>query len=48
MNKFAKFLSIVDDSHPWTVMRSAALLNWIDEGEYDKMFLSNQNLTLFE
>lgn len=38
MNKMVKFLSIADDSHPWTVMRSAELLRWIDCGEYNRYF----------
>ena len=36
MNKAIKFLSIVDESHPWTVMRSAELLKWIEDGEYNQ------------
>jgi Zn-dependent protease with chaperone function len=36
MNKIVKFISIMDQSHPWTVMRAAELLNWVNEGEYDK------------
>lgn len=36
MNKAVKFLSIADESHPWTVMRSAELLKWIKDGEYNK------------
>ena len=36
MNKVVKILSIADESHPWTVMRSSELLKWIDEGHYDK------------
>lgn len=36
MNKFVKFISIADDTHPWTVMRSAELLKWIEEGEYNR------------
>ena len=35
MNKVVKFLSIADETHPWTVMRSAELLKWMDSGEYD-------------
>ena len=34
MNKIIKTISIADDSHPWTVMRAAELLNWIDSGDY--------------
>ena len=36
MNKLIKVLSIADDNHPWTVMRAAELLKWINEGEYNK------------
>ena len=37
MNKLIKFVSIADASHPWTVMRAAELLNWIDSGEYSRI-----------
>lgn len=43
MNKVIKFLSIADESHPWTVMRSAELLKWIESGEYDR-FVSKHYL----
>ena len=43
MNKVVKFISIADESHPWTVMRSAELLKWIDSGEYGR-FVSRQYL----
>ncbi len=36
MNKVVKFLSIADETHPWTVMRSAELLKWIESGGYKK------------
>jgi hypothetical protein len=36
MNKIVKFISIMDQSHPWTVMRAAELLNWVNAGEYDR------------
>ena len=36
LNKVVKFISIADASHPWTVMRAAELLNWINAGEYGK------------
>lgn len=45
MNKVVKFLSIADETHPWTVMRASELLKWIDQGEYDR-FLNQQNLLL--
>lgn len=34
MNKIIKTISIADDSHPWTVMRAAELIKWIEDGEY--------------
>lgn len=43
MNKVVKLISIADESHPWTVMRSSELLKWIEDGEYNK-FLSNNYL----
>lgn len=51
MNKIIKFVSIADDSHPWTVMRAAELLNWINSGDYKNILPSleissrNQNGT---
>ena len=30
-------ISILDDSHPWTVMRAAELIKWVESGEYDKI-----------
>ncbi len=43
MNKVIKLISIADDSHPWTVMRSSELLKWIDSGAYGR-FVLGQNL----
>ncbi|MCQ2306689.1 MAG: M48 family metalloprotease [Bacteroidales bacterium] len=36
MNKVVKFISIADETHPWTVMRSAELLKWMESGEYNR------------
>lgn len=36
MNKAIKLIAIADESHPWTVMRAAELLNWMNAGEYNK------------
>lgn len=35
MNKIIKLISIATDSHPWTVMRAAELLKWIESGDYE-------------
>lgn len=45
MNQAVKLISIADESHPWTVMRAAELLNWIDNGEYQK-FVPKSKLLL--
>ena len=36
LNKVIKLISIADATHPWTVMRAAELINWIEGGEYKK------------
>lgn len=41
MNKIVKIISIADESHPWTVMRAAELLNWINSGAYEKLVPQN-------
>ena len=40
MSKVIKFISIADNSHPWTVMRAAELLNWINYGSLREMLLA--------
>lgn len=47
LNKIIKLISIADASHPWTVMRAAELLNWINNGEYGK-FVPDDNSTFQE
>jgi hypothetical protein len=37
MSHLIKFISILDESHPWTVMRASELLGWINGGEYDRL-----------
>ena len=44
MNKVIKFLSIVESSHPWTVMRAAELLNWISTGKYESYVPPKSNV----
>lgn len=38
--KFFKFVSIVDSSHPWTVMRAAELVKWIESGSFIRIINS--------
>ena len=39
MNKMLKLIAYSDNSHPWTVVRAAELLRWIETGAYNKIFL---------
>lgn len=34
-------ISILDDTHPWTVMRAYELIRWVENGEYDKILNNN-------
>ncbi len=43
LDKFTKMLSFMEPMHPWTILRTAELLKWIDAGEY-KALLSEENL----
>lgn len=45
LNKIIKLISIADASHPWTVMRAAELLNWINEGAYAEI-INHGNIPL--
>jgi rubrerythrin len=38
--KTMRNVSILDDSHPWTILRAAELIKWMESGEYEKI-LSN-------
>lgn len=42
MDKVIKGISIVNDSHPWTIMRAAELIKWIESGEYEQVLASYQ------
>lgn len=37
LDKIAKVLGVMNQSHPWTVMRAAELFKWIDSGEYNRV-----------
>lgn len=40
--KIMKNLSILDDTHPWTILRAAELIKWIDSGEYDSLIRAHK------
>lgn len=35
--KIMKNLSVLDDTHPWTILRAAELIKWIESGEYERL-----------
>ncbi len=37
LNWFAKVLSSMGQSHPWTVMRASEFLSWVDTGGYERV-----------
>lgn len=37
LDRVAKAVSIMGETHPWTVMRAQEFLKWIDSGDYDRM-----------
>jgi len=43
INKTIKLISIADESHPWTVMRAAQLIEWLKSGE-PKQILTREKL----
>ena len=36
LDRVAKAISIMGETHPWTVMRAHEFLKWIDSGDYDR------------
>ena len=36
-NTIIRNISILDDYHPWTVMRAYELVKWVESGEYQKV-----------
>lgn len=41
-DKMIKFLSIASSNHPWTVLRAAELLKWVETGEYQQVLDSHR------
>jgi Zn-dependent protease with chaperone function len=37
LNKLVKVIALMDQTHPWSVMRAAELLRWIEGGEYQQV-----------
>lgn len=37
MSKFIKMLSVMDNNHPWTVLRTSQLINWVQTGEVQQI-----------
>lgn len=43
INKVIKLISIADSTHPWTVMRGAQLIEWLNEGEAKRILNTYSN-----
>jgi Zn-dependent protease with chaperone function len=41
MNKIIKFLLTLGQDHPWTVMRTGQLIDWVNSGEVKKIMLNH-------
>ena len=37
LNWIARRLSVVDQSHPWTVLRAKQFLDWVEDGDYERL-----------
>lgn len=37
-----KMLEILDEDHPWTVLRAAELVKWVESGEYEKILQGSE------
>lgn len=37
-----KNLSVLDDTHPWTILRAAELIKWIESGEYENIIKAHK------
>ena len=37
LDQLTKMLSFMEPMHPWTTLRTAELLKWIDSGEYQTL-----------
>lgn len=44
-DKIIRNISILDDTHPWTVMRAYELIKWVENGDYDKVLSGNAGKT---
>lgn len=44
-DKIIRNISILDDTHPWTVMRAYELIKWVENGDYDKILSGNAGKT---
>jgi len=42
LDKFTKMLSFMEPNHPWTTLRAAELLKWIESGEYEALLEGNK------
>lgn len=46
MDKLVKIISLIGNTHPWTVVRCAELSDWIDYGSYYELLTRSREPTL--
>ena len=48
MNKFVKFMSTYDNSHPWSVLRASEFIKWESSEEYKSILKGERNFNIEE
>lgn len=43
-DKIIKTISILDDDHPWTIVRAAELIRWVESGEYERILRGTKGI----
>lgn len=44
-NQIIKNISVLDNTHPWTVLRAAELIKWVESGEYERLLNKTAGIT---
>ncbi len=44
LTRYAKYITTIGSTHPWTVARAHQFLNWVDSGEYKRVFSEPQKV----
>lgn len=47
LDQLAKLAIIMDQYHPWAVLRASELIKWKDSGEYEKILNKDTSKSIF-